>query len=102
MYRRIAPNVRHAEHIANVAFVHIDNGSMDNMDNGSLLPTRLAAAELGCSTQTIRKLIAERQLAAVRVGRVLKVTSDSLQAYLDANTVGASLDPLTTQAGDVL
>ena len=101
MYRRIAPNVRHAEHIANVA-LSIANGSMDNMDNGSLLPTRLAAAELGCSTQTIRKLIAENRLAAVRVGRVLKVTRDSLQAYRDANTVGASLDPLTTQAGDVL
>ena len=101
MYRRIAPNVRHAEHIANVP-LSIANGSMDNMDNGSLLPTRLAAAELGCSTQTIRKLIAENRLAAVRVGRVLKVTRDSLQAYRDANTVGASLAPLTTQAGDVL
>ncbi len=75
---------------------------MDNMDNGSLLPTRLAAAELGCSTQTIRKLIAERQLAAVRVGRVLKVTSDSLQAYLDANTVGASLDGSRTMEGEQL
>ena len=47
-----------------------------------------AAAKLGCSTSTVRRLVRSQQLSGHRVGRVMVVSLSSVEAYLDRNKIG--------------
>jgi excisionase family DNA binding protein len=46
---------------------------------------RLVAQELGVSQQTVRRLIYEGELAAVRLGSLLRVPRAALEEYLEEN-----------------
>ena len=52
-----------------------------------LLKPKEAAAELGVSVWTIYRLIMKGDLAAVRVGRLLRIPESSIDAYLDLRRV---------------
>ena len=41
------------------------------------------AESLGVSAKTVRRLIARRELAACRLGRLVRVHPDDLAAYID-------------------
>lgn len=47
----------------------------------TLIPVREAARRLGVSATTLRHLIRERRIAAVRLGRELRVTEAALEAF---------------------
>lgn len=46
-----------------------------------------ASVELACSEDTVRRLIAQKKLAASRVGRRLVVRRDSLENFLLSNSL---------------
>jgi excisionase family DNA binding protein len=48
----------------------------------SLFTVREVAGQLGVHPETIRRLIHDGRLDAVRVGRVLRVDADALQGFL--------------------
>ena len=57
---------------------------------GQLLPlysVREVADQLGVHPETIRRLIHEGRLEAVRVGRLLRVPKDALDTLLDAQRI---------------
>ena len=51
----------------------------------ALLTVNQAAAALGISPRTLRRLLAEGQLAHVRVGRLVRVSPLDLDAYISMN-----------------
>ncbi|MFJ5613011.1 excisionase family DNA-binding protein [Streptomyces sp. NPDC093221] len=56
------------------------------------MPERLlkipeAAERLGTGERFIRRLISERRIAFVKVGRHVRITETVLDAYIEANTV---------------
>lgn len=51
-------------------------------DDKGLYTVREVANRLGVHPETVRRLIHDGRLDAVRVGRVLRVESDSLQSFL--------------------
>jgi excisionase family DNA binding protein len=53
----------------------------------SLLDVAGAAEYLGTSVRFVRRLVAERRIAFHHVGRLVRIDSADLQAYLDANRV---------------
>ena len=57
---------------------------MASVDFGTapLFTVRQVAAQLGVHPQTIRRLIHDGRLGAVRVGRVLRVDAPAVAAYL--------------------
>lgn len=52
-----------------------------------MLSTEAAAELLGVRAPTVRSLIELGELPAYRVGRVIKVRPEDLEAYLHANRV---------------
>lgn len=61
-------------------------GSPDRPGIGSshsLLRVREAAAGLSVSVRTIWRLIASGELAAVRIGRSVRITRDSLSTFIE-------------------
>jgi excisionase family DNA binding protein len=52
-----------------------------------LIGTDDAAALLDCSAVTIRTLIDSGELKGHRVGRLIKVNADSVDEYLDRQTI---------------
>lgn len=46
-----------------------------------------AAEVLGSSEKFIRRLIAERRIAFVRMGRCIRITESALSGYITAQTV---------------
>lgn len=55
--------------------------------DASLYSVREVAGRLGVHPETIRRLIHEGRLDAVRVGRVLRIEGDSLATYLDRQRI---------------
>lgn len=51
-------------------------------DDKALYTVREVANRLGVHPETVRRMIHDGRLDAVRVGRVLRVESDSLQSFL--------------------
>ena len=49
-----------------------------------------AAQRLGTTSRFVRRLIAERRITFVRVGRHVRITSTDLDAYITAGTVEAA------------
>ncbi len=54
---------------------------------GELLTVAEAAERLGTSVRFPRRLITERRIAFVRVGRHVRIPESALAAYVEANTV---------------
>jgi excisionase family DNA binding protein len=52
-----------------------------------LLTVEQAAERLGTTVRFPRRLIAERRIAFVRVGRHVRIAESVLEAYIDGNTV---------------
>ncbi|MEU8580554.1 excisionase family DNA-binding protein [Streptomyces abikoensis] len=55
--------------------------------SGRLLSVAEAAERLGTGERFIRRLIAERRIAFVKVGRHVRIADSVLAAYIEANTV---------------
>jgi excisionase family DNA binding protein len=55
-----------------------------------LLSVEEAAERLGTSVRFIRRLIAERRIAFVRVGRHVRIDPDDLEAFITAGRVEAN------------
>lgn len=56
----------------------------------ALLRTREVAERLSVTGRTVRAMIARGDLAAVRVGRLLRVTPESVEAFLKRRVVRES------------
>ena len=54
-----------------------------------LLTVEEAAERLGTSTRFVRRLIFERRIAFVKVGRHVRITQVDLDAFVDAGRVDA-------------
>jgi excisionase family DNA binding protein len=54
-----------------------------------LLTVGEAAARLGTSTRFVRRLVFERRIAFVKVGRHVRIASGDLDAYVAAGRVSA-------------
>ncbi|MFD5424824.1 excisionase family DNA-binding protein [Streptomyces sp. NPDC127084] len=52
-----------------------------------LLTVEQAAERLGTTVRFPRRLIAERRIAFVKVGRHVRIAESVLDAYIDGNTV---------------
>ncbi|MEV4679850.1 helix-turn-helix domain-containing protein [Streptomyces kurssanovii] len=52
-----------------------------------LLTVEQAAERLGTTARFPRRLIAERRIAFVKVGRHVRIAESALDAYIDGNTV---------------
>lgn len=52
-------------------------------DNETWLGTQEAAKELGITTRTLYRLIDEGQIAAYKLGRVLRIRRADIASYLD-------------------
>jgi excisionase family DNA binding protein len=58
-----------------------------------VLPRRLltlqeTAAALGCSVKTLRRRIADRQIAVIRDGRIVRIHPDDLDRYVRSRRYG--------------
>jgi excisionase family DNA binding protein len=58
-----------------------------DVDDKALYTVRDVANRLGVHPETVRRLIHDGRLDAVRVGRVLRVESGSFQGFLDNQRV---------------
>ena len=54
-----------------------------------LLDAEAVATRLGVSVRQVQALASRRQIAHVRVGRLLRFTPEGVAAFIEANTVGA-------------
>ncbi|MCX4512230.1 helix-turn-helix domain-containing protein [Streptomyces sp. NBC_01619] len=54
-----------------------------------LLTVEQAAERLGTTARFPRRLIAERRIAFVKIGRHVRIPESALNAYVDGNTVQA-------------
>ncbi|MEV1052118.1 helix-turn-helix domain-containing protein [Streptomyces sp. NPDC049887] len=52
-----------------------------------LLTVEQAAERLGTTVRFPRRLIAERRIAFVKIGRHVRIAESALNAYIDGNTV---------------
>jgi excisionase family DNA binding protein len=59
-----------------------------------LLTVEEAAERLGTSTRFVRRLIFERRIAFVKVGRHVRIASSDLDAYIRAGRVEVGAIPL--------
>lgn len=60
------------------------------MTASHLLTVTEAAARLNVTERWVRRAIFERRFAVVRLGRLVRVPSDALEAYVDANRDAAA------------
>jgi excisionase family DNA binding protein len=54
-----------------------------------LLTVEEAAARLGTSTRFVRRLVFERRIAYVKLGRHVRISSRDLDAFIEAGRVDA-------------
>ncbi|MGD0287387.1 MAG: excisionase family DNA-binding protein [Acidimicrobiales bacterium] len=57
-----------------------------------------AAARYSCTPRLIRKLIAERRVPVVRIGRLIRFRDEDLDAFEEASRQAAVRGPLVEQA----
>jgi len=65
-----------------------------------LLTVTEAAARLNVTERWVRRAIFERRFAVVRLGRLVRIPSEALDAYVDAHRDAAA--PTTYTAGGVV
>ncbi len=66
--------------------------SRRDQDSAALLTVEAAAERLSTSPRFIRRLIAERRIEFVKVGRHVRISESALTDFIDAGRV----EPLTT------
>jgi excisionase family DNA binding protein len=69
---------------------------------GRLLTLSQAAAELSCSTRTLRRRIADGSLPAFRDGGLMRVRDVDLERYVAANVTRAELRRAGVRAAGVV
>lgn len=55
---------------------------VEESGSGSLFSVRQVADQLGVHPETVRRLIHDRRLEAVRIGRVLRIDASELDGFL--------------------
>ncbi|MDQ3531403.1 MAG: helix-turn-helix domain-containing protein [Actinomycetota bacterium] len=60
------------------------------MGSNRLLTVPEAAARLNVTERWVRRAIFEKRFAVVRLGRLVRVPAEALDAYVDANAVPAA------------
>jgi len=55
---------------------------------GSLLDVATAAARLGVTVRFVRRLVAERRIPYVKVGKFIRFDPDEVEEWIDARRVG--------------
>jgi excisionase family DNA binding protein len=65
-----------------------------------LLNVDQAADRLGTSTRFIRRLIAERRISFVKLGKHVRIDSDDLDAFVEAGRVAAAVPSEPSAMGD--
>ena len=65
-----------------------------------LLNVDQAADRLGTSTRFIRRLIAERRIAFVKLGKHVRIDSTDLDAFVEAGRVAAGVTTTAPATGD--
>jgi excisionase family DNA binding protein len=60
----------------------------------TLLSVEQAAERLGTSTRFVRRLIAERRIAYVKVGRHVRLDPDDVEAFIAVSRVAARPSPV--------
>lgn len=60
---------------------------MDSEDRGQLLTVEEAAERLGTQVRFTRRLIAERRIRFVRIGRYVRIPSAAIEEMIEAGTV---------------
>jgi excisionase family DNA binding protein len=63
---------------------------MDGQDESRLLTVDEAADRLGTGVRFARRLIAERRIRYVKVGRHVRISPSALDEYIDSATVPTS------------
>lgn len=58
----------------------------DRAPASNLLPVQEAAAYLGVSEKTVRRLIKAQDISVVRVGRLVRIRPDELKRFVEAST----------------
>lgn len=58
--------------------------------HGRLLDVPQAAERLGVNEQMIRRLINERRISFIHIGRLVRIAESDIDAYIEAGTVPAS------------
>lgn len=56
--------------------------AVDNSSNAALYSVRQVADQLGVHPETVRRLIHDGRLQAVRIGRVLRIDASELDGFL--------------------
>jgi excisionase family DNA binding protein len=72
------------------ARVSVDHAVSVDPQSGGLYSVREVASQLGVHPETIRRLIHDGRLDAVRVGRVLRVHKDAVDTFLARQRVKPS------------
>jgi excisionase family DNA binding protein len=57
----------------------------DNPRLRRLLDYSEAAEQLGCTPRLVRKLVESRQVASVKVGRLVRLEPSAIQSYIDCH-----------------
>jgi excisionase family DNA binding protein len=65
-----------------------------------LLNVDQAADRLGTSTRFIRRLIAERRISFVKLGKHVRIDSDDLDAFVEAGRVAAAVPRESSATSD--
>jgi len=61
--------------------------SLASIDSAVLLTFRSASEILGTSENRVRRLVRNRQLAAVRVGKRLMIAREAIPRFIEENTI---------------
>jgi excisionase family DNA binding protein len=65
----------------------------------TLLSVEQAAERLGTSARFVRRLVFERRIAYVKVGRHVRITARDLDAFIEAGRVSVGVLPAVARKG---
>jgi excisionase family DNA binding protein len=85
---RTVPGIGHSAHVQATNLCHVE--CVLEVDTTSLYSVRQVADRLGVHPETVRRLIHEGRLEAVRVGRVLRVDGEAFAGFVARQRVKPS------------
>jgi excisionase family DNA binding protein len=65
----------------------------------TLLSVEEAAERLGTSARFVRRLVFERRIAYVKVGRHVRITARDLDAFIEAGRISVGVLPAVARKG---
>jgi excisionase family DNA binding protein len=65
----------------------------------TLLSVEQAAERLGTSARFVRRLVFERRIAYVKVGRHVRITARDLDAFIEAGRISVGVLPAVARKG---